>query len=98
MRAHLCERGACRGLEWMAGEHRVEAVLERRMRDRPRHELQKVEPVTRERLDCTVKRAGPVVGHEREGRPPVVALTVDARRVRYRDEQCELFGMVAHVS
>ena len=27
--AHLCERGACRRLEWMAREHGVEAVLER---------------------------------------------------------------------
>ena len=50
-----------------------------------------------ERLDRAVERAGPVVGDEREGRPPGFALMVDPRMRGDRDETREGFGVVAHV-
>ena len=63
------------------GEDGVEAVAERRVRDRARDELDEVDPVAAERLERAVERARRVVGHEREGGAPARRAAVRSSRV-----------------
>ena len=78
-------------------EHRVEAVAPRRLRYRPRDELEQVDPVSRERLDRAMERAGLVVGDERERSPPRLAVDVEANEVADRHEARVRLRVVADV-
>src|SRR3954465_9936858 len=60
--AHLPDRVADLGVPRMAVEHHVESVTERRLRDRARHELHKVQTVAMEWAECVIQRARLMVG------------------------------------
>ena len=89
---------ACRTVrvERMARDDGVEAVAERRRRQRPRDEPDEIEPGLGERRDRRVQRARAMVGDERERRPRIVAAGAEPRVRRDRDEARER-GAVADV-
>ena len=72
LRADLAQCALDLVVERVPGEDGVEAVPPRRVRDRPRDELDEVDAVPGERLDRAVERARPVVGDERERRSPLL--------------------------